>query len=1303
MIPGSSAYSSTSKMNEVPSIEMVHRPVARVPSPSRGKSPVSSQCLRADAVPSGQATNSTKLQQALDIDTSTTESTSGGSPSPSPTLANWKFSSNPSLLSFPVPPLSSMSTGSSTAAATSATSTPRTPLYSDFPPHVSSRSQSHSSISNVSINLASSTASPLRSGSPSYFSSPSVLNDDPVQRASLHFTKRHFFSKQKARDTNSLHASLPLIVLFFSFLFVALCSFCFVHTTTATDGIDCRMPYMTPTYQDVQGFNGSFTRFGSKYKMQLYREGGIDDGKLDPLNGVPVIFIPGNAGSFRQVRSLAAECSHQYHSMLSAKANSHNRVGHLDFFTADFGEDLTAFSGQTIKDQADYLNEAISYILGLYQEIATERSIPLSSTPKSVILIGHSMGGMVARTIVMRPHYVPGSVTTILTLAAPHSLPPLTFDWELVGLYEDVNKYWSESFSQELTGRNPLAHISLISLAGGKLDQMIPPEHTSLNSMVPDTNGFTVFTSTIPNVWAGVDHQAIVWCDQLRRVLASTLLKISDTDGSSRTKSLLERMNIFRKMLLTGLEAPPRHEQQRQQIALAASPSSADNLHAIDTVMYSGGSHSSLVEGGKSLRLTGKQTAFTSLYMFPISSKNLNTSQFSLMTDRNILSLPSKSSDESDKIDNETAGVQILACKYPVSLKSDSLSSQLGNLVSIDLRTPDDTWNDIMLCHNLEKHVVVLPRSRDYWYNTNWPEYDHGRTNLSYLNFKLRDLSYYDHIVVVDDAATSDAGSVIASIEEASKINITVKQGFWRLLLGRPLVAKLPKNMPFMVDVSFENVWSSLLAFTAQFGEKEDKVILDQNSQILTPVIRQYVEELHESKYYVNVQAGTLVNVSVHGVAPYSPFTMNGDKYNNLHFQIWSDSLKQDMVIKLKLDFIATISRIALHYRAILAIFPLLVVFLNIKIQFDIHSSSGQFISFEDSMNIYFSRYLGPLLVFVSWLPWLLQLTFVRRVLYLIEPSLNLATGEGFTDAFAATKKNDFFLGLEGTHFWILGPVFVTVASGICYASYLFFAFLITGMSRVILSLLALSLNNGQRPRAYATKLGAVSSTVRSTRLTMSVLFSLGLLALFIPYQFAVTAICILLLYKTVKVQCQKDLLGTGLTGQGTHHSKNEEKSEPFHYMTDAASNDFDLGAGDIQENENVQLDNLRFNVSNFLNYSMSILMLVLWIIPTNLPVMIVWFHNVSVRWTTVYHSYHNLLAFVPIFLLTERILAGEMIPQQQWFSQRLFTKLMLVYSCAYCLIFGPQRSYWLHHLVNFFAFWLFITYLEKHISQSGR
>lgn len=42
--------------------------------------------------------------------------------------------------------------------------------------------------------------------------------------------------------------------------------------------------------------------------------------------------------------------------------------------------------------------------------------------PTSVILVGHSMGGFVARAAVVHPLLRKGSVETVLTLSSPHQL-----------------------------------------------------------------------------------------------------------------------------------------------------------------------------------------------------------------------------------------------------------------------------------------------------------------------------------------------------------------------------------------------------------------------------------------------------------------------------------------------------------------------------------------------------------------------------------------------------------------------------------------------------------------------------------------------------------------------------------------------------------------------------------------------------------------------------------------------------------------------------------------------------------------
>lgn len=63
----------------------------------------------------------------------------------------------------------------------------------------------------------------------------------------------------------------------------------------------CNMTYMYPTYIPI---SETKSLASSKYGLFLYHEGWkkIDyDEHLKQLNGVPVLFIPGNGGSYKQV------------------------------------------------------------------------------------------------------------------------------------------------------------------------------------------------------------------------------------------------------------------------------------------------------------------------------------------------------------------------------------------------------------------------------------------------------------------------------------------------------------------------------------------------------------------------------------------------------------------------------------------------------------------------------------------------------------------------------------------------------------------------------------------------------------------------------------------------------------------------------------------------------------------------------------------------------------------------------------------------------------------------------------------
>lgn len=56
--------------------------------------------------------------------------------------------------------------------------------------------------------------------------------------------------------------------------------------------------------------------------------------------------------------------------------------------------------------------------------------------------------------------------------------------------------------------------------------------------------------------------------------------------------------------------------------------------------------------------------------------------------------------------------------------------------------------------------------------------------------------------------------------------------------------------------------------------------------------------------------------------------------------------------------------------------------------------------------------------------------------------------------------------------------------------------------------------------------------------------------------------------------------------------------------------------------------------------------MLMLWILPINALVLLVWVHNLMVHWVMPFSSYHNVLSIMPFILLVETLTGGSMIPR---------------------------------------------------------
>ena len=122
----------------------------------------------------------------------------------------------------------------------------------------------------------------------------------------------------------------------------------------------------------------------------------------------------------------------------------------------------------------------------------------------------------------------------------------------------------------------------------------------------------------------------------------------------------------------------------------------------------------------------------------------------------------------------------------------------------------------------------------------------------------------------------------------------------------------------------------------------------------------------------------------------------------------------------------------------------------------------------------------------------------------------------------------------------------------------------------------------------------------------------------------------------------------------------------------------------------------------NFYNYSHSIFILMLWILPINIPVLVVWIRNLTVPWLTPFSPHHNILSIMPFVLLVEVLSTGYMIPrvQSRW---SLCTNILTFSIGAYSALYGVTYAYVLHHLANILCAWFLAIYFDASSSSTKR
>ncbi|XP_040297592.1 GPI inositol-deacylase isoform X2 [Bufo bufo] len=286
----------------------------------------------------------------------------------------------------------------------------------------------------------------------------------------------------------------------------------------------CSMTYMFeyPEFQKIQ-LPKKVSLLYPAYELHLYGEGVyMEESRNFSLTGIPVLFLPGNAGSYKQVRSIG--------SIALRKAENIDYRYHFDVFSINFNEELVALYGGSLQKQTQFVHVCIKAILRLYKN----QEFP----PQSVILLGHSMGGLIARALFTLKSFKPQFINLIITQATPHVMPVLPIDYYITEFYALVNDYWN-------LNANRLRNTTILSVAGGFRDYQVRSGLTFLSSLNIKNSALSVVSTAIPRTWASTDHLSIVWCKELILATSRALFDLIDEDTRQITEDSDKRMAVL--------------------------------------------------------------------------------------------------------------------------------------------------------------------------------------------------------------------------------------------------------------------------------------------------------------------------------------------------------------------------------------------------------------------------------------------------------------------------------------------------------------------------------------------------------------------------------------------------------------------------------------------------------------------------------------------------------------------------------------------------------------------------------------
>ncbi|EDQ89815.1 uncharacterized protein MONBRDRAFT_32192, partial [Monosiga brevicollis MX1] len=284
----------------------------------------------------------------------------------------------------------------------------------------------------------------------------------------------------------------------------------------------CSMYYMHPSYARITP--DALKDIHPRYELTRYTDG--HERRLvrtkKPEAVVPVLFVPGNAGDYRQVRSFGTELQKQ------ARAMNDTELAFAVFAT-DFQEELSALSPAIFTRQR-LLNSLEVPHLQPYSRFYGSHIVAL--------VLAHSTGGVVVAHCLAHDRDLARWVALQVNLGSALEGPVVALSPQQAPLYRELQAWLMDDTRSTV----------VLNVGGGPRDLLVRDDLVfPREELVEQRELFlAVSTASMPDVGRSVDHLCLLWCREVVTKVANAVASaLADTPSPGAIDGTLRRRLPF--------------------------------------------------------------------------------------------------------------------------------------------------------------------------------------------------------------------------------------------------------------------------------------------------------------------------------------------------------------------------------------------------------------------------------------------------------------------------------------------------------------------------------------------------------------------------------------------------------------------------------------------------------------------------------------------------------------------------------------------------------------------------------------